>query len=282
MPVETVSFQELPALKLTNSVKDEAVICFHGAHVVSWKPKDKEEQLYLSPLAQFSEGTAIRGGIPICFPQFAGFGSLPAHGFARNRTWNYLRTEEQGNSVSVFLVLEDDSASRVSAWPYKFRTVLCVTLSEHLLSATLDITNTGSEPFSFTCALHTYFQIRTINHTAIQGLTGHEYDDKVTQQSGLTETTKELFFDHEIDRIYSNTLGTITLQEDKHILKIRGINMPDTVIWNPWIERSKAISDLPDDGYQSMVCIESGMIKTPVILKQSENWQGGQEISILE
>nr|GEY69514.1 putative glucose-6-phosphate 1-epimerase [Tanacetum cinerariifolium] len=29
----------------------------------------------------------VRGGIPICFPQFASFGTLWQYGFARNRLW---------------------------------------------------------------------------------------------------------------------------------------------------------------------------------------------------
>lgn len=37
------------------------------------------------PQALFAPPKAIRGGIPICFPQFSDFGSLGQHGFARNK-----------------------------------------------------------------------------------------------------------------------------------------------------------------------------------------------------
>lgn len=47
-----------------------AKVALHGAQVISWKPKDEEEVLYLSPDAVFKEGKAIRGGVPICWPWF--------------------------------------------------------------------------------------------------------------------------------------------------------------------------------------------------------------------
>jgi D-hexose-6-phosphate mutarotase len=47
-----------------------ARVALHGAHVMSWRPVDEEEVLYLSPDAVFKEGKAIRGGIPVCWPWF--------------------------------------------------------------------------------------------------------------------------------------------------------------------------------------------------------------------
>ena len=47
-----------------------ARVALHGAHVMSWKPADEEEVLYLSPDAIYREGKAIRGGIPVCWPWF--------------------------------------------------------------------------------------------------------------------------------------------------------------------------------------------------------------------
>ena len=67
----------------------------YGAHVCSWRtlapPARAEvspELLFVSSKAIFGPPKAIRGGIPICFPQFSDMGPLEvAHGFARNSEW---------------------------------------------------------------------------------------------------------------------------------------------------------------------------------------------------
>ena len=60
----------------------------HGAHVTSWRAAgDDEERLFVSAAAKFEDGLAIRGGIPVCFPQFADQGPLPMHGLVRTVPW---------------------------------------------------------------------------------------------------------------------------------------------------------------------------------------------------
>ncbi len=46
-----------------------AIISLYGGHVVSWRPKHQDQPvLWVSKLAQFKLGKAIRGGVPICWP----------------------------------------------------------------------------------------------------------------------------------------------------------------------------------------------------------------------
>jgi glucose-6-phosphate 1-epimerase len=45
-----------------------ALVALHGGHVVSWRTTDGTERLFVSELATIAGGSAIRGGIPVCFP----------------------------------------------------------------------------------------------------------------------------------------------------------------------------------------------------------------------
>ncbi|MFX6031775.1 hypothetical protein ABTE99_19565, partial [Acinetobacter baumannii] len=66
---------------------DVAIVALQGAQVLSWVMADGVERLYLSPRSVFDGHTAIRGGVPVCFPQFNQRGPLAKHGFARNLPW---------------------------------------------------------------------------------------------------------------------------------------------------------------------------------------------------
>ena len=64
-----------------------ATLYLQGAHLTSWVPAGGAEVLFVSELARFAPGESIRGGVPICFPQFAELGPLPMHGFAHIAEW---------------------------------------------------------------------------------------------------------------------------------------------------------------------------------------------------
>ena len=85
-----------PICHLHTPQGDTAAISLHGAQVLSWRTADnkaQQERLYLSPRVNWqavAQGrSAIRGGIPICWPQFNRRGPLPKHGLARLLPWGY-------------------------------------------------------------------------------------------------------------------------------------------------------------------------------------------------
>ncbi|MCB2000494.1 MAG: D-hexose-6-phosphate mutarotase, partial [Rhodoferax sp.] len=85
-------FHGTPALALQAADGARVLVTLHGGHVVSWVPAGGHgEQLYLSPRSGFGQRQAIRGGVPVVFPQFSDRGPLPRHGFVRNRAWQLLR-----------------------------------------------------------------------------------------------------------------------------------------------------------------------------------------------
>ncbi|KAA8525653.1 hypothetical protein F0562_007465 [Nyssa sinensis] len=41
-------------------------------------------------------------------------------------------------------------------------------------------------------------------------------------------------------------------------------SMPDVVLWNPWDKKAKALPDLGDEDYKTMLCVDSATIETPI------------------
>lgn len=52
------------------------------------------------------------------------------------------------------------------------------------------------------------------------------------------------------------------------------------VVWNPWIEQSKEISDFGDDEYPNMVCVEAGHVSSPVVLLPGTAFEASQILQV--
>merc|ERR1711965_817154 len=94
--VENIKLKGLDAVRLTDASGATCDIYEFGAHVASWKSADGIENLFVSSTAEIGGGKALRGGIPICWPQFAGKGPYQKHGFCRNSAeWTIVRTSTE-------------------------------------------------------------------------------------------------------------------------------------------------------------------------------------------
>lgn len=278
--IEPIEFHGQPALRLATASGARAVVALHGAQVLSWAPPGGEERLYLSPKAVFDGHSAVRGGIPVCFPQFADLGPLPAHGFARNRRWS-LTTERSGKDFALAgLTLADDEATR-ALWPYAFSAELSILIEDSRLDLELEITNTGDEAFEFTAALHTYLAVREVEESRIEGLHGFSYRDKTNADRIQRDSGDALVIESETDRVYHEVNRPLLLREYHRSLGVNADGFPDMVVWNPWIERSAAIADLPDDGFRRMLCIEAAAARQPVRVQPGESWWGRQTLVAL-
>ena len=148
-----------------------AEIYLHGAHLTSWIPAGAEEVIFLSSKAQYQDGKAIRGGVPICFPWFnakTDDPKAPSHGLVRTKTWELESIIHEGNAIAVSLSTASDEATR-KWWPHEFRAVQRITISSHL-QMELTVTNTGAEPFTFQEALHTYYRVGNVRYVRLVGL----------------------------------------------------------------------------------------------------------------
>jgi glucose-6-phosphate 1-epimerase len=250
-----------------------AMLAIQGAHLFSWRPAPDDEVMFVSALAQRRAGVAIRGGVPVIFPQFADLGPLPKHGFARTIDWAVV---DRGPS-SVTLRLDDTATTR-ALWPHAFSIELSAALDDRL-SIALAVRNRGDAPFEFTAALHTYFRVGDIATTRIGGLDGLRYRDKVTGRDGL-ERSPELGFAGETDRVYLDAPSRLELRDPTlgRVTTIETRGFGDAVVWNPWIERSRDFKDLAPDDYRRFVCIEPAVIGRPVTLAPDEQWLGEMEV----
>jgi glucose-6-phosphate 1-epimerase len=270
-----------PAIKINHPDQSEAIIYLHGAHLTSLKLAGSEELLYLSPNAIFEQGTAIRGGVPIIFPQFAALGDLRFHGFARISDWSVVndQVDISGNSVMELSLINDES--HFQQWQYKFELKLILSLGSKL-KMTMQITNLDLKDFKFSNAFHTYFAVTDINQTEISNLKGINSVDYLDQQRSSIEENDPIIIKKHTDKIYLSAPAEVTIRDklQKREIKIVKNNFQDLVIWNPW-DKAASMKDMTADGYQKMLCVEVANTHNPISLGSVESFICDQEISVI-
>ena len=266
-----------PAMWLRAPDGAQATVLLHGATLISWIPAGGHERLYLSPLAEAGPGKAVRGGVPVIFPQFEQRGRLPRHGFARDRSWQWQEGAQRANVVIGVLRLTDDAATR-AIWPHAFAAELSFSLGGQQLDVELAITNTGDTgdaSFNFTAALHTYLAVGDLQRTQLGGLLGTHYTDSLTAREQQQELDP-FGFAGEIDRIYWGAGGPQQLVSPAGRLLIDREGFDDVVVWNPGPEKAAAMTDLPVDDWLQMLCVEAAQIAEPVVLAPGQEWVARQ------
>ena len=269
--------QPCRCLRLPNG--DSLRVVLYGAQVLSWVAGGRE-RLYLSPCSRFDGKAAIRGGVPICFPQFNQRGPLPKHGFARNLSWLVDVSPDLGEQAAeLTLRLPSSDATRIF-WPQSFEATLTLRLRPASLQMTLAVSNTGEAPLSFTGALHTYLAVNDIATVQLDGLGGQPEWDALTDQH--RRASGALSFDGEFDRVYGAAAQALILHDGRDRLAIeQSPSFADTVVWNPGAAKGRLLSDMPADGYAHMLCVEAAQVMQPVTVEAGAQWQGWQRLSAL-
>jgi glucose-6-phosphate 1-epimerase len=251
----------------------------HGAHVTSWRPAgDTEDRLYLSARSEFGGSAAIRGGVPVIFPQFAAEGPLPRHGFARTSLWSLggIGRTADGAAEADF-VLRDSDATR-TIWDASFKTVLSVAVAARRLAITLHVENVGETPFSFTAALHTYLRVHDVAEAEIHGLRGTRF--RVSGDHALlVDDADRLVVPDFLDRVYVDAPKRLELREPERAMIVESQGFHDAVVWNPGRERAAALRDLTPGDEAHFVCIEAAAVQTPVTLDAGRRWAGTQTLT---
>jgi glucose-6-phosphate 1-epimerase len=241
-----------------------AQVYLHGAHVTHYQPAGQAPLLFLSENSFFDDSKPIRGGIPICLPWFSNLASDPAapsHGTARLQSWD-VKSTAAADDGSVQLVLSWDADPTTRRWfPHALAARYTVTVGPRL-RLDLEVTNAGTEPFTFTEALHSYFRVADIRQVRLEGLQATDYLDKTLNQSRKNQGPHPVTFTAETDRMYLATAATIVAHDvaGGRNIEVQKSGSQSTVVWNPWADRAKALPDLGDDQWPHMLCIETANV----------------------
>lgn len=249
----------VPGVRWTTGTGSGA-ITDHGAQVLTWQPTDHEPVVWMSAHAVFSDGIAIRGGVPICFPWFGPGRSgdmTPAHGFARTTLWRRLEAVESEGLVRMMHELDQGLASAPSFdVPYRVRST--VTAGAELCME-LEVENTGPAPFTFEAALHTYLAVGDVRQVRIDGLAGAPFHDKVLGIESVQQGP--IIVTGEVDRVYDSE-ATVEVHDPVlgRVIRVAKTGSSSTIVWNPWVEKAHALKDFGDDEWQRMVCVETANV----------------------
>jgi glucose-6-phosphate 1-epimerase len=203
-----------------------AEICLYGAHVTSYIPHKTDQD-------------------------------KPLHGFARLMCWEVTRTETTPESGTIIRLQLSSSGKTKIYWPYDFIAEIILTVGEKL-KITLKVTNISDNQFDYSCALHSYFNISAIGNICIKGLEGTMYHNQLEPGEFIQEPD-ELRIRQAETRHYYDTDSTCIIEDSIFRRKIRVAKSGSkiTTVWNPGKETCARISDLPDDGYKTFICIET-------------------------
>ncbi len=234
-----------------------ARIAVHGAHLMEWTPVGQAPVLYLSPDAVLEPGKAIRGGIPVCWPWFGPHADpqRPMHGYARILPWRLVLAEADEAGVHLVFELEAGEAGQ-PWWEFRLAARLEMRIGD-ALEVVLATHNTGDEPLRLEEALHTYLTVGDITRVVVRGLEAASYLDTVGERV-MRRQAGDVLFDREVDRQYASTAAVAV--EDPvlgRVLVVEKEGSATTVVWNPWIEKSKRLADLPDEAYLGFLCVEA-------------------------
>jgi glucose-6-phosphate 1-epimerase len=275
-------YQGQACQRLTLPCGDTVLVALQGAQVLSWVSQGRE-RLFLSPNNLWDGKSAIRGGVPVCFPQFNQRGALPKHGFARNMNWTVGEEVASGDVAHIVFTLSTN-ADTLAIWQQAFVAELRVALTSGQLTLTLTVNNTEAQnELHFTGALHTYLAVDDIDLTELRGLGGCPEWDAVADVHGLAD--EALYFDGEFDRVYSwgesASSNPLHLQDGTSTLQIeQSPSWANSVVWNPGEAKCAALADMPAHGFARMVCVEAAQVFEPISIPAGGQWVGWQRLTV--
>ncbi|GMH48526.1 hypothetical protein TrRE_jg2880 [Triparma retinervis] len=266
-----------------------------GGHLLTYIPPTQTESiLWCSSTHKKDMSKSIRGGVPVCFPQFGLIHDKvsPQHGWARLQVWTVVSSTDR--SVSMTLTSSENQKQGRPDWgmwpandgcPYKARLTLKVSLSDAgELSYAVAVRNEGEVTMPYQLLLHNYFSAESQDpEFGVTGLGGYEVID--TQPRGreglgmdyFTQGSSPIRVDGEVDRIFHGK-GPVTAEikrgSNLGVARVSVSASPprdvSCVVWNPHEAKAGGMGDFDDQGWRGMICVEPGLIDGLQMIKGGE------------
>ncbi|EKF73261.1 aldose 1-epimerase [Alcanivorax hongdengensis A-11-3] len=242
------------------------VIADQGAQVLEYQRDGEPPLIWLSDQEGYRPGQSVRGGVPVCWPWFGALtrnpatlqaqyslSDPPAHGLVRGLPWQRIRQHQDDQRVQ--LVYRPASCAALPAVP-----TLTVTLDD-ALTLSLHNHNPGSSPVWISQALHSYFAVGDIHRVSVQGLDGCPYVDAMDDWQRHTQDAA-LTFKGETDRLYLSLPNQLHIDDARwqRRISLSVSGSRSAVIWNPWVDKSRRLSQFADNAWQGMLCIETARV----------------------
>jgi glucose-6-phosphate 1-epimerase len=246
---------------LISTPSAEAEVYLHGAHLTHWTPRGQQPVLFVSAKSAFEPGKAIRGGVPVIFPWFgprSGGKTGPMHGFARITAWNIEGSRLCDNGdLEISFALPPDDTSRSYGYA-EFDVHFRLTIGAEL-DMELEIRNTAPVELVYEEALHTYFAVGDIHQVSVAGLAGTTYVDKADGFQRKTLGAEPIRIARETDQMHLNTEAACAIDDPawSRRIVVEKSGSATTVVWNPWIEKTKTLADMAPDDWKGMICVET-------------------------
>ncbi|HOY23586.1 MAG TPA: D-hexose-6-phosphate mutarotase [Cellvibrio sp.] len=253
----------LPLIALeTPSCK--ALIALQGAHLLSFCSTDGKPLLWVSPNCDFTPGSALRGGIPVCLPWFGPNpldAQKPKHGFARNNDWELSDAKllTDGNAQLTFLF----TSTAKELFDFAFSSQLVMTLGSSI-KLEISVSNDDTTDFDCSWALHSYHPVRSLSDVRVKGLAGRTYLDNL-EGHAVKIQQDDVSFPGAVDRVFHAIENAIEILGSPHIV-IHHHNCPSVVVWNPGPVNAANIADIGAGNEQGYICVERGAVL-------SEKWK---------
>ena len=271
--VERVEMDELVCWRVLTS-QAELLVAQQGAQVLSYQRHGEPPLIWLSERAEFKHGRSVRGGIPVCWPWFGdlkrnpqaiqamhvGGPLTPAHGLVRGLDWELQAADSQAREVCLrFRCAAAEQG--LPGWPHGVALSLDIRLNERL-QLQLTSENLGTEPVAISQALHSYFAVGDVRQVSVEGLDQCRYVDALEDEWRAQRHSGELRIAGETDRLYLDLPSRLAIRDPQWQRRIvlEASGSRSAVLWNPWIDKAKRLSQFAEDAWQGMLCIETANV----------------------